>query len=327
METRDPISAILDCLREGSRFLVVSHARPDGDALGSMLSCAMMLDQLGKQVDIVACDRIPIIYRSMPAVNRVRLTNCIDAKEEYDAVIVLECDSTERTGVRGLDGRFLINIDHHSSGKGFGSINWIDRNASATGELIFRLTLAAGVRVTPPMATCIYTAVMTDTGSFRYQGTRAETFGLAQQLVELGADPIDIAQTVYFANPMSKMLLLGAALSNLQREGRIAWLWITHQDMIRTRAADEDCEGVVNYAICIAGVEVAVFLRELHDHTVRLSLRSKGTVNVARIAEEFGGGGHDTASGCALDIPLAAAIERILVELRRAVANAMSDVA
>jgi phosphoesterase RecJ-like protein len=325
MEDRDPISAILNCFRAGSRFLVVSHARPDGDALGSMLSCAMMLDQLGKQVDVVACDRIPIIYRSMPTVNRIRLASRID--EDYDAVVVLECDSTERTGVRGLDGQFLINIDHHTSGKGFGDINWIVQEASATGELIFRLAIAAGARVTPPMATCIYTAVMTDTGSFRYQGTHAETFELAQQLVELGADPIGIAQSVYFANPMSKMLLLGAALSNLQREGRIAWLWITHQDMIRTRAADEDCEGVVNYAICISGVEVAVFLRELHDQTVRLSLRSKGTVNVARIAEQFGGGGHDTASGCSLDLPLAEATERILVELRRAVASAMSDVA
>ncbi len=177
------------------------------------------------------------------------------------------------------------------------------------------------------MATCIYTAVLTDTGSFRYQGTRSRTFELAQHLVELGANPITIAQNIYFANPMSKLLLLGAALSNLQREGRVAWLWTTHQDMVRTRAAEEDCEGVVNYAICIAGVEVAVYLRELPDHGVRLSLRSKGAVNVARIAEQFGGGGHDTASGCTLDLPLPAATERIVAELRAAVATAISDVA
>jgi bifunctional oligoribonuclease and PAP phosphatase NrnA len=325
MEDWHPINAILNVLHAGQRFLVVSHARPDGDALGSMLACAMFLDQLGKQVDIFSSDRIPIIYRSLPGVNRVRVASCIEG--DYDAVLLLECDSTSRTGLKGLDGRFLINIDHHASGRNFADLNWIEPEASSTGELIYDLALAEGAYITVPMAACIYTALLTDTGSFRYQGTRARTFELAQHLVELGADPIRIAQDVYFANPMSKLLLLGAALNNLQREGRIAWLSITHQDVIRSHAADEDCEGVVNYAICIAGIEVAVFLRELPDNGVRLSLRSKGIVNVARIAERFGGGGHNTASGCTLHLPLTAATEQILSELREAVSTAISDVA
>lgn len=325
MEDWHTIDAILQTLRSGHRFLVVSHARPDGDALGSMLACAMLLDQLGKQVDVFSSDRVPLIYRFLPGVNRVRLVSNVEG--QYDAVLLLECDGTARTGLKGLEGRFLINIDHHTSGQAFADLNWIDREASATGELIYDLAVAARVRITEAMATCIYTAVLTDTGSFHYQGTRARTFELAQRLVELGANPIAIAQNVYFSNPMSKMLLLGSALSTLQREGRIAWLWVTHQDMIRTRAAEEDCEGVVNYAICIAGVEVAVFLRELPDHSVRLSLRGKGNVNVAKIAELFGGGGHDSASGCNIKLPLQAATERILTELRRAVATVVSDVA
>jgi bifunctional oligoribonuclease and PAP phosphatase NrnA len=325
MEDWHPIDAILNVLHTGHRFLVVSHARPDGDALGSMLACAMFLEQLGKQVDLLSGDRIPLIYRFLPGINRVRISPCVD--DDYDAILLLECDGIPRTGLKGLDGRFLINIDHHASGRNFADINWIEAEASSTGELIYDLALAAGACITASMATCLYTALLTDTGSFRYQGTRSRTFELAQHLVELGADPIRVAQDVYFANPMSKMLLLGAALNNLQREGQIAWLSITNQDVIRTRAADEDCEGVVNYAICISGVEVAVFLRELPDNRVRLSLRSKGAVNVARIAERFGGGGHNTASGCTLDLPLPEATDQILSELRQAVSTAVSDVA
>jgi phosphoesterase RecJ-like protein len=167
------------------------------------------------------------------------------------------------------------------------------------------------------MATCLYTAVLSDTGSFCYEGTDARTFELARELVCRGADPVLIAQDVYFSNPAAKMLLLGAALANLQHDGRVAWLWVSQNDMDRTHAAEEDCEGIVNYAIGIRGIEVAVFLRELRDHRVRLSLRSKGRVNVATVAERFGGGGHENASGCTLDGPLPAATERILTYLRR----------
>jgi phosphoesterase RecJ-like protein len=174
------------------------------------------------------------------------------------------------------------------------------------------------------MATCLYTAMLSDTGSFCYEGTDAHTFELARNLVCYGADPVHIAREVYFSNPASKMLLLGAALANLHHDGHLAWLWVSEDDMDRTHAAEEDCEGIVNYAIAISGIEVAVFLRELRDHRVRLSLRSKGRVNVATIAEQFGGGGHESASGCTLDGPLPAATERILKYLRNEMAVATS---
>jgi phosphoesterase RecJ-like protein len=166
------------------------------------------------------------------------------------------------------------------------------------------------------MATCLYTAVLTDTGSFCYSGTDAHTFELASDLVRQGANPTLIAQHTYFANRTAKMLLLGAALSNLRREERLAWMWVTHDDMLRTSAMEEDCEGLVNYAIAIHEVDVAVFLRELPDRRVRLSLRSKGGIDVARIAESLGGGGHEHASGCTMSGPLAAAAEGILGLLR-----------
>jgi phosphoesterase RecJ-like protein len=314
--TRRPpvVAAIVDAIHHAHRVLVTAHARPDGDAVGSVLALGMLLEQLGKQVEMTFSDRVPLIYRWLPCAQRIR--QCQRIEGDYDLVILLECDGIERSRLKGLEGRRLINIDHHTSGRNFAHLNWIDTEACAVAEQVFTLARAADADITPDMATCLYMAVLTDTGSFCYEGTDAHTFSLGHQLVELGARPAAIAQDVYFSNPMSKMLLLGAALGNLRRDGRIAWLWVTTADMERCRAAEEDCEGIVNYAIGIAGVEVAVFLRELPDHRVRLSLRSKGAVNVAAIAETFGGGGHENASGCTLSGPLPAATELILARLR-----------
>jgi phosphoesterase RecJ-like protein len=325
MGERHNIQAVLHAVERGQRFLVSAHARPDGDAVGSILACSMILEQLGKQVEMVSCDRVPLIYRSLPCSSVIRQVSRVEG--DYDAVILLECDGVERSRLRGLDGRFLINIDHHVSGRTFANINWIDTEACAVAEMVYQLAIAAGVRVTPEMATCLYTAVLTDTGSFCYDGTDAHTFELAAELVRHGARSAAIAKDVYFSHPTSKMMLLGAALSNLRREGRMAWMWVTHDDMLRTHAAEEDCEGLVNYAIAIAGVDVAIFLRELSNHRVRLSLRSKGDVNVARIAERFGGGGHQHASGCTLDGPLPDATEMILEVARRTLSRAVHEVA
>lgn len=315
----DPVADILELLRNGERFLVCSHSRPDGDAIGSMLAMGSLLEQLGKRADLVSADRIPNIYRGLPGAAAIR--TALRVHGPYDAVILLECDGIDRAKLRGLEAFFLINIDHHASGRPYANMNWIDCGAASVGELVHRLVRAAGARVTPEMATCLYTTVLTDTGGFCYGATKASTFELARELVVAGADPISIAQEVCFSTPTSKVLLLGAALANLTREGRLAWLWITHQDMVRTCAAEEDCEGIVNFALCISGIEAAVFLRELPDRRVRLSLRSKGKVNVAAIAEQLGGGGHETAAGCTLDGPLARSLEGILALLRGDVAR------
>jgi bifunctional oligoribonuclease and PAP phosphatase NrnA len=311
---RSNLGEVLSSIEQADRFLVTAHARPDGDAVGSVLACWMMLQQMGKQAEMAFSDRVPQIYRSLPCSSQICHWSRVDGK--YDVVILLECDSTERTRLEGLENRFLVNIDHHASGRSFADVNWIDTSACAVAEMVYRLAVAADVEITPEMATCLYTAVLTDTGSFCYEGTDAHTFDLAGELVRCGANPALVAQRVYFSNPASKMLLLGAALSNLQSDGPLCWLWVTENDMYRAGAAEEDCEGIVNYAIGIADSEVAVFLRELPEGRVRLSLRSKGQFNVACIAERFGGGGHENASGCTLDGPLAAAMERILGDLR-----------
>jgi bifunctional oligoribonuclease and PAP phosphatase NrnA len=306
-------------IRRGQRFLVTSHTRPDGDAIGSILAMGMLLRQMGKSVDLVTSDRVPAVYRRLPEADSIR--SAMRVHGPYDAAILLECDGLERARLRGLEDLYLVNIDHHLTGREYAQINWIDCEAASVGELVHRLLRAAGGTLTPEIATCLYTTLLTDTGGFCYGATRPATFALAHELALAGASPVHIAQEIYFSASMAKMLLLGAALTSLRREGRIAWLSVTHQDMVRTCAAEEDCEGIVNYAVCIAGVEAAVFLRELPERRVRLSLRSKGRINVAAIAERLGGGGHENAAGCTVEGPLTRALEVILAELRPVLAQ------
>lgn len=316
------LADVLAALARAGSVLVTSHARPDGDAIGSVLAMAMILRQMGKTAEMTLSDRVPLLYRSLPGAGEIRRLNSVT--DGYDAVVLLECDSVERTRLRGLDNRLLINIDHHASGRRFADINWIDTTAAAVAEMVYRLARAAAIRITPEIAACLYTAVLTDTGSFCYEGTDAHTFELAADLVRRGADPVRIARMTYFSNPLSKMKLLGTALANLHQDGPLCWLWVTTEDMKQSGAIEEDCEGIVNYAISIEGVEIATFLRELPNGAVRMSMRSKGAINVAAIAEAFGGGGHENASGCTLPGPLAQARARVLDYLRQEVSFANS---
>lgn len=308
------LEEVLNQIGRRTRFVLTSHARPDGDAIGSVLACSQILRSMGKQADVCLFDSVPQIYRPLPFADSVVQTSRVP--ENYEAAVILECDSIQRTRLEGLDRHYLINIDHHSSAKPFADVNWIDPHACATAEMIFRLACQAGVKLSPEIATCLYTAVLTDTGSFGYAGTSERTFVLAQELVRAGANPVAIAQNVYFSNPTAKMRLLGAALNNLHRDGALSWMYVTRADMERTDALEEHSEGLVNYALAIEGVEVALFFREMADHRYRVSLRSKGGTNVALVAEKFGGGGHECASGCSLDGPLSVAIDRVLAQLR-----------
>ena len=225
-------------------------------------------------------DSVPFIYNPLPYAEVIEHCHKVPS-DAPQAAIILECDSIQRTRLDGLEGRFLINIDHHNSARSFADVNWVDPHACAVAEMIHRLALGAGTQITPEMATCLYTAVLTDTGSFCFSGTNAHTFQLAVELVGSGANPVDIAHRVYFSNPASKMRLLGAALSNLHRDGALAYMHISLAEMERSGGLEEDCEGLVNYALSIEGVEVALFFREIADGRYRVSLRSKGRINVA----------------------------------------------
>jgi phosphoesterase RecJ-like protein len=306
------LERVLQEIRARRRFVVTSHARPDGDGIGSALACAQILRVMGKDAEVVMHDGVPRIYQNLPFAERVLRAETLPAN---DAVILLECDNVKRTLLDGLEGCFLINIDHHASGRNFAHVNWIDPTVMATAELVFRLARLACVPVDRDIATCLYTALMTDTGSFMFEGTNEHTFTVARELVLAGADPAHCARHIYFGHSTAKMRLLGAALSNLHREGALAWIWVTQEQMQRFGAREEDCEGLVNYALSMADVQVAVFFRELPDRRYRVSIRSKGQVNVSTVAESFGGGGHVCASGCSIDGPLAVAVSRIVERL------------
>jgi phosphoesterase RecJ-like protein len=308
------VKEVLRRIEERQRFLLTSHARPDGDAVGSALACCQILRSMGKEADVFLRDGVPRIYQPLPFADKVVQAERVHG--DYEAAILLECDSVQRTRLEGLEERFLINIDHHLSGRPFAHVNWIDPTAVATAEMVYRLAREAGVKISAEIATCLYTALLTDTGSFMFEGTNEHTFALARELVLAGANPAHCARSVYFGHSTAKMRLLGAALSNLHREGPLAWIWVTQEQMERFGAREEDCEGLVNYALSIQDVEVAAFFRELPDGRYRVSLRSKGALNVAAAAESFGGGGHACASGCSLDGPLTVAVARVLAQLR-----------
>ena len=308
------LNQVLTEIESRERFVLTSHARADGDAVGSSLACGEILRRMGKQAQVILHDGVPRVYQQLPFADGVIHAQRVNGR--YDAAILLECDSIQRTRLQGLEQQFLINIDHHLSGRQFAHINWIDPKAVATAEMVYRLAREAGVTISPMIATCLYTAVLTDTGSFMFQGTNEHTFALARELVLAGADAAHCARNVYFGHSAAKMRLLGAALSNLHCEGKLAWISVSHEQMERCQAKDEDCEGLVNYALSIQDVEVAAFFRELPDGRFRVSMRSKGELNVAAVAERFGGGGHECASGCSVGGPLSDAVARVLGQLQ-----------
>jgi phosphoesterase RecJ-like protein len=316
MMRADAIARILRIVCDNETFLITSHARPDGDAIGSALGFMHLVESMGKRVTVAFADRIPMMYRCLPGIERIVPDLPI---ELHDVAILLECDSIQRTGFEAIEAGMLVNIDHHQSGRNFADFNWIDPTACAVGAMVYQLAVASGEEISPEMASCLYSAILTDTGAFTFACTDASTFGLAEHLLERGADANAIAQSIYFSHPESKVRILGAALSRLEIDGEVAWTFVTLDDMERANAIVEDCEGIVNYLISILGVRAAVFLREIPTgDRFRLNLRSKGVIDVAEVAERFGGGGHRNASGCTIDGPLTEAIPVLVNELHLA---------
>ena len=308
---------VLDALRSRSRWVVTSHARPDGDAVGSVLGCIQILRAMGKHADGYLGDILPFIYRHLPGAADLR-PGPVDPAH-YDGVVVLECSNLQRTNLAGLESLFSVSIDHHETFTEFAAVNYVVPSAAATAELIYHLAQLAAVPITRDIATCLYTAMLTDTGSFCYSSTNAETFAFAREMVLAGADPAAVAQEVYFSNPAAKMHLLGRALSHLHCQGSISWMHVSEADMHASGATEQDCEGLVNWALSIHGIEATAFFREIADTgCYRVSLRSKGRIDVSRIAQTFGGGGHTCASGHDIAGPLEAATAPVLAALRQA---------
>src|SRR5687767_12376901 len=320
------LSQVVELIESKRRFAITSHIRPDGDSLGSSLGLYWLLRALDKEVEVIMRDAVPHAYQKLPGTEAVRVTPRVD--RPYDAVFVIECSDITRPGLIDLERQLVVNIDHHSTTALFGDINWIDSTASAVGEMIYNLCKALGVRVTREIAECVYTALITDTGSFHYSNTSERTFKVASELVRAGVKPAKVSQAVFANYPWSKIELLGEVLATVKRDesGRVACMRQSLEMQRQAAASDEDADGFVNYPLTVGDVDAVALLKECEPGVYRTSLRSKGDVNVAKVAEKFGGGGHRNAAGCTLKGSWEEAETTIVRLLQDAVKRANGDV-
>ena len=294
-----PPAELVDRIRQGRRFVVASHQRPDGDAIGSAMAMALALGELGKEAMVVTDAIPPVFLQPFPRVNTIRVTP--EVTESFDAALVMECSELRRAGVGGLDRSPVMNIDHHPGNTEYGAVNWIDESAAACGQMAFLLIEALGVRLTPEIATHVYLAILTDTGSFRFSHLTPRTYDIARRCVEAGADPQWIARTHYDSNSLARVRIFGAVMNDMVivDEGRVALLHITRQTMADLGGTNDDLEGLINFPLTVKDIEAVAFFKEVGDSDWRVSLRSKGAVDIGAIARQHGGGGHTNAAGCA----------------------------
>lgn len=304
-------------------FLVTSHAKPDGDSIGSQVALAAALGALGKTVRIVNCDPPQPSLLSFPGVAGIEVASRVE--ERYDAVIAVECPDLSRTGVSGLEPNFIINIDHHPGNALYGAVNWFDRGAAACGEMVFDVIGSLGVPLTPEMATALYVAILTDTGSFHYSSISPRTFDVCRQLLEAGANPVAIARTVFDDNSVGRIRLSSAALSTMEVDasGRLATMLMTRDMERQTGGRYDDTEGLINVPLTVREIQAVVLFKEAEPGVCRVSFRSKGTVDVSEVAKQFGGGGHKNASGCTVAGDLPAVRQQVVPRALEAIARAL----
>lgn len=292
---------IADEIRQRHRFVISSHVRPDGDAIGSQLAMAFALRSLGKEVRIVNRDHPPSPMLVFPGVSAIEVGARVD--DPADAVIVMECGDLVRTGVEGLDAGFVINIDHHVGNTMYGALNWFDVSAAACGEMVFDLVRELRVPLTPEIATHIYVAILTDTGSFHYSNITPRTFDVCRQCVEAGIDPPAVARSIFDSNNLGRLKLFGAVLSKMELDGsgRLATVFVDEKLARDCGGTYEDTEGLINLPLTVKDIQAVVFFKELDVEQWRVSMRSKGEVDINAVAIQFGGGGHKNASGCTVN--------------------------
>ena len=294
--------ALLTALRQKRSFLITSHINPDGDAVGSSLGLSRLLHKLGKSNLVWHRDVTPKLYRALPSCDRI-YTGEAPPKgfpEAFDAAIVLECPSLDRTGLdERLPALDLINIDHHLGNQQYGMLNWVEPSAPAVGEMVFRVGRALNLELDGDTANALYLTLVTDTGGFRFSNTSPEAFDTAAALVRSGASPETVSRWLYESNPEAVLRLLGELLQTLElhADGAVATVWLSQEMIQRVGAGPGDTEGLIDYPRSIEGVSAVAFLRELPSGEFKISLRSRGDVDVERIARSNGGGGHRNAAG------------------------------
>jgi bifunctional oligoribonuclease and PAP phosphatase NrnA len=317
-----PIAQICEAIRSRQRFVISSHARPDGDSIGSQLAMAFALRALGKHVEVVNQDAAPPPLMAFPGVPAIQVAERVIG--EFDAAIVMECSELKRTGVEGLDRFFVINIDHHPGNAEYGAINWFDGTAAACAEMVFDVIRALDVPLSVEIATHIYVGILTDTGSFHYSSISSRTFDICRQLVDAGVDPPKVARSIFDSNTLGRLKLFGAVLSSIELEhgGRLAVVCVDRAMAAASGGTYDDTEGLINLPLTVREIQAAIFLKEIDKNDYRVSMRSKGDIDLCAVAKKFGGGGHKNASGCSLTGDYDEVRARIVAEVTAAIEQA-----
>lgn len=292
---------IIKVLKAGKKFAVAIHINPDGDAIGSQLAFVRALKKMGKEAIAYMQAPIPDNYRFLPGSESIKIVDSLP--ESFDTLVCLDIPELDRLGkfeesVKGF--KRIINIDHHICNARYGIVNISETSASATAELVYHIIKRLDIEIDVEMAVCLYTGIVTDTGSFQYRNTTAEAHRVVADLIENGVRAEKVTREVYEARNLSQVKLLGLTLETMSfsADGRISWLWVTKKMKDLVGSQPNDTEGFVNYARSVKGVEVAVFFEELDDANIKISLRSKiSRVDVNKVAHKFGGGGHPAAAG------------------------------
>lgn len=316
------MTAIAQAIRQHDSCLLLTHVNPDGDALGSMLGLALGLEQLGMRAFPVCPEPVPAVYRFLPGADRI--SEVLPAPPP-PLVITVDADGRSRVGAPGNGFDCIpavIDIDHHATGQAFGQLPWIDAKAAAAGEMVYRLLKRLGVTLTPDIATCLYTAIITDTGRFCYSNTSPRALRSAAALVRAGAHPARIYREVYENKAFSATKLLGLALARMERvaDGRVVFTALTSDDFASAGSSPDETEGINDQLRAVRGALATAVFTELPDGSVKVSMRSQGAVDVSAVALRFGGGGHRNAAGCTLPGPPEPAQARVVEALIAAVA-------
>lgn len=302
-------------------ILIISHVNPDGDTLGSMCAMNLALQNLGKKTTMLIQGRLPEIYVFLPSVKTAKSYRENNFKaENFDLVITVDVASIDRIVEEGRkafkNAKTTICFDHHKTNKGFADFNLINPNASSTGEVLYKFFKENNISITKDIAICLYTAVLTDTGGFKYESTKAETLKIASELVEKGVKPNKIYKLCYESKPKAMVLFQSHCIENavFLEQDKIAYTCVTKENLNKFNAKDEYTDGICEALRQINDVEIAAVLKEVDDNTTKISLRSKN-ISVSDITEKFDGGGHEFAAGCTIHKPLRIAKDKLLEEI------------
>jgi phosphoesterase RecJ-like protein len=312
-------TAIAAALRDRQTFILTSHARPDGDAIGSQMALAFALRALGKTVRNVNRDPVPTPYRDFPGVDAIEIAPKVEGAA--DALVTLECSDLTRPGLEGLEPYFLINIDHHLGNAMYGDENWFDVNAAACAEMVADVIDALGVEWTREIAEHLFLGIATDTGGFRHGPISAHTFDIARRIALAGVDPAALSRRIFDSFSIGRVKLQGAMLDQMEliHNGRLALLEFDDELLAACGATVDDTEGLVNVPLGAREVVAVALFKRQADGSIRVSLRSKGAVDVRSVAGIWGGGGHTNAAGCTLTGDFRTAKRALVAALMRAI--------